>query len=180
MKRTRNIILWLITALFLAGALFFIAVMRMGLMIGIAAVVIPTLVLLMIFKPEKMGLAKPMSTDAKSVSKVVLPAVFQVELCLESINLPKVIRIPIEKPKFTIGRNSNCDFSMQGNKRLSGKHVTIQFNQEDHSYSVIDHNTTNGTLLNRERIAPDRAVYIQKNDILELPGIIFKVRSAYS
>ncbi len=57
--------------------------------------------------------------------------------------------LPLEQKEYTIGRSDKCDFMIDGNE-ISRQHARIKF--KDGRYIIEDLKSTNGTLVNGEKI----------------------------
>ena len=66
----------------------------------------------------------------------------------------KVLKeVSVYKPQFSIGREPHCDVFLQHDS-VSRRHAEIQ--REGDEYYIEDHESTNGTLVNRLRIERQR------------------------
>lgn len=75
-------------------------------------------------------------------------------------------KIDISSPVFTIGRDKTNNFFIQLDT-VSRQHATIFFD-ESGSYTIIDHNSSNGTFVNGEKV---RQAVIKSDDIIQIGGI---------
>ncbi|MDF1663670.1 MAG: FHA domain-containing protein [Planctomycetota bacterium] len=61
--------------------------------------------------------------------------------------------IPLDKKVMTVGRSASCDIRIRDN-RISKFHAYIRCDSQN-NWSIQDSNSTNGTFISSERIAPD-------------------------
>ena len=61
------------------------------------------------------------------------------------------MRVPLTKPEVTFGRTTDADVLLH-DEQISRKHVLIRYSEEKQTYFVVDLNSTNGTLLNNQRV----------------------------
>lgn len=82
-----------------------------------------------------------------------------------------LLRMPIRKFPFTIGRSEAMDLSLP-TSNASRLHAEILLEQGE--LKLIDHNSTNGSFVNRQRLHPDTALTLEHGDILHFAD--FEVR----
>ncbi len=90
----------------------------------------------------------------------------------KKVNYPSLLRlsnndiIDIDKSKFSVGYNSDCDFSFQDNEHISGRHCVFYYS--DGEVFVMDEKSTNGTYINGEEISYGKKVKLNFGDKITL------------
>lgn len=84
------------------------------------------------------------------------------------------IVIPVTGSDFTIGRSSQCDFSISNQNVISGHHCKIIVNEQN--VFIQDTESRNGTFVNNTRLEPYVPVKIFSGDTVGLANIQFTVR----
>ena len=72
----------------------------------------------------------------------------------------------IDKSKFSVGYNNDCDFSFQDNEHISGRHCVFYYS--DGEVFVMDEKSTNGTYINGEEISYGKKVKLKFGDKITL------------
>jgi hypothetical protein len=75
-------------------------------------------------------------------------------------------KVDVSTPVFTIGRDTTNSFFIQMDT-VSRQHATIFFD-ESGRYTIIDHNSSNGTFVNGEKI---KQSVIKSDDIIQIGGL---------
>ncbi len=76
--------------------------------------------------------------------------------------------LPLEDYPFTMGRARDCNLIIDNNQ-VSRLHATLEW---DHEQVVItDHNSTNGTFVNGERLAPEQPRRLRAGDKINLAQV---------
>lgn len=91
-----------------------------------------------------------------------------------------IVRVPGEKPldylikpgKNTIGRSEDSDIVVRDDS-ASRQHAEIVFNPRRNSISIHDHESTNGTFVNRERLT--ESVELENKDVIRIGSSILKM-----
>jgi pSer/pThr/pTyr-binding forkhead associated (FHA) protein len=75
----------------------------------------------------------------------------------------------------TLGRRHGNGIVLQGDAYVSGLHGQLLYKNEQFSY--IDLGSTNGSLLNNQRLAPDQPALLSDGDLLTLgrTELVFKM-----
>ena len=92
---------------------------------------------------------------------------------LVSMNTGTTEQLIINKPEFTIGRDSSCDYTPLNRSFISHKHATIYFDAETGQVSLEDNGSQNGTFLNNQRLAPGTKYPVSAGDVIQLGAIRF-------
>ena len=82
-------------------------------------------------------------------------------------NKVKSDKIILNKPEFTVGRKTACDYSITDNPYLSGVHARFSFDKEANLAQLTDL-SANGILLNTLRIEKNTKVQIRDKDDITL------------
>lgn len=180
MKRTRNILLWTVTLLFWLCAAFFAAIVKLavGIVMGVAALL--ALVAMLLF-PARFGLQKEEEVSPKGFRD--LPSVFEPELCLVGVGLPRPVRVFVDRAEFTIGRSEECDCFLDPNtvdafRCVSRRHAVIRCDTVNGGYTVTDCGSHNGTRLNGESLMVGIPHVLDRGDLLQLADVCFRLESA--
>ena len=181
MNRSRNITIWVVTVIFALVLIFAAFVMNVIAGIILTAALIAVNILLMVLKPQKLGIWAPKPQTPPMPKPVISGPVFQTELKLVTTNVPSPIAIEISKPVMMIGRSPDCDAVIPNevSTQVSRRHAMIRRDPDKKVYYVIAQATANGTRLNHELIAPNSEMLIKIGDILELADVCFRVDSAF-
>lgn len=179
MNRSRNILLWCITAFFFVGLMFFVGVLNLWVAVVISMAAALTFVLLLRFRPALLGLQRVESQ--KSQVEIHLPEVFSPEIRLVCDTQKKPIEILIDQQDYLIGRGADCNFVIDGEagRELAEHHIRIHCNSAERSYSVVALETPSRTRLNCTQLKTGCTYVIRKGDFLELANMSFLVESAY-
>lgn len=82
--------------------------------------------------------------------------------------------VNIDKMIFVIGKSKTTEYNMQ-EKEISRRHASIII--RNRQYFIVDHNSTNGTYLNRHQLTPEIEVELHDKDEIRLANenFIFKI-----
>jgi len=95
-------------------------------------------------------------------------------LYLQSVNMPEVIVLEVQKPRYMIGKNpAAVDGVISCNKAISRVHCCIDKAGTD--YLITDLGSANGTFVNGERVLPNAPRKIQPGDLVRLADSEFRV-----
>ena len=83
--------------------------------------------------------------------------------------------ISIDKLPFRIGREASCELPV-ASKDISRVHACIE-QHGDHGLQVTDLGSTNGTFVNRTRLAPHTSTVIKDGDILHFGTSEFRIKA---
>ena len=72
----------------------------------------------------------------------------------------------VDKDQLVVGKSSQADFYLGGNKTISRQHAVIT--RKDGFYFLRDNNSLNGTYVNDQRIEPGQEVVLKDGDIIRL------------
>lgn len=123
--------------------------------------------------------ANSVDDETLAAFQAVLKNVFTPDTVLISTNTSRPYQILIDKESFIIGRDTGCDYVLPLGNEISRQHVCICYNSETNEYSAMDMGSSNGTLLNGERMQPNHTYPLHNDDMLAFAGIPFAVKSAY-
>lgn len=161
--------------------LVLLSMIHMGLMfIALAALVLKVGISLGAFsflrrrkKQEEEPLPEPPPFDPDHASA---GRTYLVLVC-GSLDTP--LEIPVNRPEFVIGRNSNCDYSIENCRSVSRRHVKIQRALETGTITVTDLKSKGGTFINGKRLAANVPSPLQAGDTLLLSNLLFDVQLAH-
>jgi ABC-type multidrug transport system fused ATPase/permease subunit len=117
------------------------------------------------FQPELEGGATELLDD-----------IFTPSLILSGIKTPQRVEIVINKPEFTIGKNSDSvDGVIQFNQAISRVHC--KFVCVENRYFLVDIGSSNGTFVNGARVAVNSQVPVKAGDRIKLANSEFVLRA---
>ncbi|WP_426350417.1 FHA domain-containing protein [Alloiococcus sp. CFN-8] len=91
-----------------------------------------------------------------------------------SMNAPIHVELEITKDKYVIGKNvSGVDGAITFNKAISRVHC--QIDRHDGSYTITDLGSSNGTFVNKVRLAANRPHPLKNGDVIRLANSDFQV-----
>jgi two-component system cell cycle response regulator len=95
------------------------------------------------------------------------------EACLVIVlGKPLGKRFALSSKTMVIGRGSECEIPVPDNS-LSRTHAQV-LKKENGRFYVSDFNSTNGTYLNDQKLAPGKAIEVKNGDLLKMGNMIFK------
>lgn len=103
---------------------------------------------------------------------------FITDLFISGINTPACVQLLIIKPEFKLGKSDACDGVLAFSDEISREHCKILWREGQ--YYVIDLNSTNGTFLNDDMLAPNHEYPIKPGDRLKLSSVSFTVEQIFS
>ncbi len=86
--------------------------------------------------------------------------------------VPYVIRIktnelvPILKKEFLIGKSADCDFTIEGNRKVSRKHAILRISNGE--CYIRDNDSTNHTFINGKLLQPGVEIILKNDDYIRL------------
>ncbi|HOJ20059.1 MAG TPA: FHA domain-containing protein [Armatimonadota bacterium] len=86
------------------------------------------------------------------------------------------VEYPIPTGTLTIGRRSANDIAFPTDPYVSGRHAQVSFDGE--TLTLTDIGSTNGTVLNDDRLAPNTPVPLQDGDLVQMGQQRLRVRLA--
>ena len=176
MRRRRNLTLWIVTLLFLVITVLGVALFRplAGLLAGSFVIVLFSL--LFIVKPRWAGL----QPDAPaSLPEVDFLDVFPIKLRFFSMNAERELSFLVDKQDFELGRGDHCDFVIPPEfRRVARRHALIHYKRGEDSFVLYLYPTKGKTCLNHRELLFQKEYVLKPGDIIELPGLCFKVESA--
>lgn len=105
---------------------------------------------------------------------------FSPRVILVSIDGGADEQIVVDKPEFTLGRGSACNYVFRAScVEISRIHAIIRYDARSGESSVADCRSQNGTFLNGERLAPDVPRPLSGGDVLQIGTLRFTVQSAH-
>ena len=95
-------------------------------------------------------------------------------LYLVAMNAPVRAEVKVTKDEFVIGKNpSAVDAALTFSKMISRVHCKVS--RGESGYSVTDLNSSNGTFVNRQRLAPQRPYPVKNGDVIRIASTDFQV-----
>lgn len=85
-------------------------------------------------------------------------------------------QIPVNKPEFTIGRGSDCDFTLTGNTNISKRHCVIRYDESKRQSLLVDRQSKNGTKLNGQAVVPNRPYPLHGGDMIQIDDRVLTVQ----
>ena len=119
-------------------------------------------------KPDRK--AETMGTTAKRIDAN--------RIFISGVNTPVCVQLLIDAPEFVIGKSDSCNGVLSFNEEISREHCKIVWH--DSQYYIVDLNSTNGTYLNSEMLAPNQEYPIRPGDHLRLSASTFLVEQIYN
>lgn len=123
-------------------------------------------------KVEKSPEYQPISVQS---SKHEPPQV--VYLVLAAQNQNSMQRIPIDKVRFSIGREKDNDYVIKDD-HISRHHLRIEYDERTKTASAIDLNSTHHSYLNGDMLQPDRSYTLAQGDQLMIYDYVFMIDMA--
>lgn len=95
-------------------------------------------------------------------------------LRMVAMNTPQYFEIILDKEDLVVGKKAGLvDVAIPFNKMISRKHCRIT--RKDGKYYITDEASANGTYINGERIATNKAYQVNKGDIIRLADSDFQI-----
>lgn len=96
------------------------------------------------------------------------------KLTIISINAPLHVELEVIKDRYVIGKNvSGVDGAITFNKAISRIHC--QIDRSDGAYTITDLGSSNGTFVNKVRLAANRPHPLKNGDVIRLANSDFQV-----
>lgn len=96
-------------------------------------------------------------------------------IMLSGDNTPSCAYYLVDKPEFIVGSAKECDACLLFSNEISHHHAKISYKND--SYTICDLQSTNGTLLNGQRLVPMQPYSIQIGDRLSFSTFSFLVEN---
>ncbi len=78
----------------------------------------------------------------------------------------------LDQSLITFGRSKSCHIELD-HPEISRRHFIIKF--EDNGYSLFDQNSRHGTVVDGNKVEPEKAHLLGKEHAIEVPGFIIKL-----
>jgi hypothetical protein len=144
----------------------------------IADILASVLVGILMFKPKAASVQYNVNfqPELEGGATELLYDIFTPSLILSGIKTPQKVEIVINKPEFTIGKNSDSvDGVIQFNQAISRVHC--KFVCVENRYFLVDIGSSNGTFVNGARVAVNSQVPVKAGDRIKLANSEFILRA---